>query len=98
MYASLRALALFVVVFIVVLRRRRSRPVDPGRPELVPVAFAAVVFCIVFDARIVCSAAMALAVIVGGQGAYRGTNAWSSIGRRHGGVVQDARAASTRSR
>ena len=48
---------------------------QPVRPELVPVALAAVVFSVLFDPRISMIAAMILAVLVGGQGAYRGTNA-----------------------
>jgi hypothetical protein len=45
------------------------------RPELVPVALAAVLFSILFDARISLVAAMVLAALVGGQGPFRGTNA-----------------------
>ncbi len=76
LYDSLRALMLFAVVFLIVIAAAAAGAHwAPGRPELVPVAFAAVIFCIVFDPRISLIAAMTLAVLVGGQGAYRGTNA-----------------------
>ncbi len=76
LYDSVRSLALFAAVFLIVIGASAAAAHwAPGRPELVPVAFAAVIFCIVFDPRISLIAAMTLAVLVGGQGAYRGTNA-----------------------
>jgi hypothetical protein len=64
------------VVFLVVLAtRRRARGSATPRPELVPVAFAAVLFSILFDARISLVAAMVLAVLIASQGPFRGTNA-----------------------
>ena len=76
LYESVRALALIgVVFFIVTATAAAAAHWVPGRPELVPVAFAAIILSIVFDPRISLVAAMILAVFVGGQGAYRGTNA-----------------------
>jgi putative nucleotidyltransferase with HDIG domain len=76
LYDSLRSLGLFAAVFLVVIAASAGAAHwAPGRPELVPVAFAAIILSIVFDPRISLIAAMILAVLVGGQGAYRGTNA-----------------------
>ncbi len=44
-------------------------------PELIPVAFAAVIASMLFDPRIGMIAAMVLAVLIGGQSEFRGTNA-----------------------
>ena len=46
-----------------------------GRPELVPVAFAAILISTLYDARISLVAVTLLAVLLGGQGPFRGTNA-----------------------
>jgi putative nucleotidyltransferase with HDIG domain len=48
---------------------------EPVRPELVPVAFAAVLLSLLFDQRISLVGVMVLAVLIGGQSAFRGTNA-----------------------
>jgi putative nucleotidyltransferase with HDIG domain len=48
---------------------------EPVRPELVPVAFAAVLLSLLFDQRISVVAVMVLAVLIGAQSAFRGTNA-----------------------
>jgi putative nucleotidyltransferase with HDIG domain len=47
----------------------------PLRPELVPVALAAVLLSALFDRRVSQVAAMVLATLVAGQSVYRGTNA-----------------------
>lgn len=47
----------------------------PLRPELVPVALAAVLFSALFDRRISLVATMVLATLVAGQSDFRGTNA-----------------------
>jgi putative nucleotidyltransferase with HDIG domain len=44
-------------------------------PELIPIALAAVLFSVLFDPRISLIAAMVLAVLIGGQSMFRGTNA-----------------------
>jgi putative nucleotidyltransferase with HDIG domain len=45
------------------------------RPELVPVALAAVILSVLFDQRISLVATMVLATLVAGQSVFRGTNA-----------------------
>ncbi len=76
LYASMRVLIVVSACFVAVLIAASviSRA-DTVRPELIPVALAAVVLSVLFDARISMIAAMILAVLVGGQGAYRGTSA-----------------------
>ncbi|HEX6059304.1 MAG TPA: HDIG domain-containing protein, partial [Gemmatimonadaceae bacterium] len=45
------------------------------RPELIPVALAALIFSVLFDPRVSMIATIILAVLIGGQTAFRGTNA-----------------------
>ncbi|HEX6049719.1 MAG TPA: HDIG domain-containing protein, partial [Gemmatimonadaceae bacterium] len=77
LYASARAVLLFAIVFTIVIVSSSVIAHLPGRvyPELVPVAFAAVIVSILFDPRIGMIATMVLAVLVGGQAEFRGTNA-----------------------
>jgi cyclic-di-AMP phosphodiesterase PgpH len=76
LYRSMRALALFAAVFLLVLVVAAvGAPWQPVRPELVPVAIAAIIISMLFDTRISMIAAMILAVLAGGQSVYRGTNA-----------------------
>ena len=76
LYRSMRSLALFAVVFtLVLLVAAVGAQWQPVRPELVPVAIAAIICSMLFDTRISMIAAMILAVLVGGQSVYRGTNA-----------------------
>lgn len=76
LYRSLRSLALFAVVYFVVVATASIVAHGPAqRPELIPVAFAAVIFSVMFDPRISMIGAMILAVLVGGQNIFRGTNA-----------------------
>lgn len=76
LYRSLRALALFGAVYFVVVGTASIVAHGPmQRPELIPVAFAAVIFSVMFDPRISMIGAMILAVLVGGQSVFRGTNA-----------------------
>ncbi|HMI59013.1 MAG TPA: HDIG domain-containing protein [Gemmatimonadaceae bacterium] len=76
LYRSMRALALFAAVFTLVLVVAAiTAQWQPVRPELVPVAIAAIIISMLFDARISMIAAMILAVLAGGQSVYRGTNA-----------------------
>jgi putative nucleotidyltransferase with HDIG domain len=76
LYASTRALALMTLVFaIVIIAAAVVAHMTPLRPELIPVAIAAVIFSVMFDPRISMIAAMILAVLLGGQADYRATNA-----------------------
>ncbi len=77
LYASMRVMLLFGVVFILVLVASRVIAADPQtmRTELIPVALAAVLFSVLLDARISMIAVMVLAVLIGGQNVFRGTNA-----------------------
>jgi len=76
LYASTRVVLLFALEFALVLVSAAlvARMAAP-RPEIVPVALAAVMLSILFDPRISMIAAMVLAVLVGSQGPFRGTNA-----------------------
>jgi cyclic-di-AMP phosphodiesterase PgpH len=75
-YASLRSLALFVTVFVVVIvAAALVAHMDAVHTELIPIALAAVIISVMFDPRISVIAAMVLAVLVGGQSVFRGTNA-----------------------
>ena len=75
LYRSMRALALFAAVFTLVLVVAAiGAQWQPVRPELVPVAIAAIIISMLFDAHISMIAAMILAVLAGGQSVYRGTN------------------------
>ncbi|HET7456222.1 MAG TPA: HDIG domain-containing protein [Gemmatimonadaceae bacterium] len=76
LYRSFRALAFFAIIFFLVLvAAALVAHGDPVHPELIPVALAAILFSVLFDPRISLIAAMVLAVLVGGQSAFRGTNA-----------------------
>jgi hypothetical protein len=77
LYATIRAVLLFAVVFLIVIVTASLIANLPPRvyPELVPVAFAAVIASLLFDPRIGMIAAMVLAVLIGGQSEFRGTNA-----------------------
>jgi cyclic-di-AMP phosphodiesterase PgpH len=75
-YAAMRSLALFAAVFMLVLIVASiAAQWQPVRAELVPVAIAAIICGMLFDTRIGMIAAMILAVLAGGQGVYRGSNA-----------------------
>ena len=75
LYSSFRAVALVVVVFIVVLGFASLIAHGPlRRPELVPVALAAIIFSVLFDPRLSMVATVVLAVLIGGQTVFRGTN------------------------
>jgi putative nucleotidyltransferase with HDIG domain len=76
-YASMRAMTLIALAFVVVIAAGAliARAADTLHPELVPVAFAAVLLSALIDARIALIAAIVLAVLIGGQSEFRGTNA-----------------------
>jgi putative nucleotidyltransferase with HDIG domain len=67
---ALAAIAASVIAAAAVVARA-----DSVRPELVPVAFAAVLLSLLFDQRISLVGVMVLAVLIGGQSPFRGTNA-----------------------
>ncbi|HEX2779157.1 MAG TPA: HDIG domain-containing protein, partial [Gemmatimonadaceae bacterium] len=76
LYRSYRALVLVAVVFMVVLTG--AAVIGRGvymRGELVPIALASVLLAVIFDSRIAMIASTVLAVLVGSQAPFRGTNA-----------------------
>ena len=77
LYTSMRAVLLLATVFLIVIVASSAIAHFPQRvhPELVPVAFAAVIVSLLFDPRIGMVAAIVLAVLIGGQSEFRGTNA-----------------------
>jgi cyclic-di-AMP phosphodiesterase PgpH len=76
LYDSLRWLGTFAALFLLVLGGAAIvAAITPVRPELVPIALAAIILSILFDPRISMIAAMILAVLIGGQAVFRGTNA-----------------------
>ena len=76
LYRSYRVLLLFGVGFAGVLAAAAfvARMPEP-RPEIIPIALVAVLFSVLFDARISLVAVLMLSVLLGSQGAYRGGNA-----------------------
>jgi putative nucleotidyltransferase with HDIG domain len=75
-YQSLRSMALIGLTFLIVIGvAALIARADPLRPELIPVALAAILIAVLFDPRIALVAGMVLAVLIGWQNAYRGTNA-----------------------
>ena len=76
LYASARAVALVALVVLIVIGAAAIvAHMTPIRPELIPVAIAAITLSIMFDPRISMIAAMILAVLMGGQSDFRATNA-----------------------
>ena len=76
-YASFRVVALVAVVIFLVMASAAfiaNRAEDVIAVELIPVAFAAVTFSVLLDSRFSLLAALALALLLGAQGVYRGTN------------------------
>jgi cyclic-di-AMP phosphodiesterase PgpH len=76
LYGDIRSMALIAAVFTVVLVAAGVIGKMPHvRPELIPVVFAAVILSALFDQRISMIAVMVLAVLIGAQASFRGTNA-----------------------
>jgi putative nucleotidyltransferase with HDIG domain len=75
LYTSYRALLLIAVVFLVVLAASAVDGRLWGRAELVPIALASVLLSVIFDSRIAMIASTVLAVLIGTQAPFRGTNA-----------------------
>jgi len=76
LYESARALSFFAIGFaVVVIAAGLVARWTPTRPELIPVALAAILFSVLFDGRIAAVAAMVIAALVGVQPAFAGTEA-----------------------
>lgn len=74
-YENIRFIGLFAsVIALVLIGAAVVASATPVRPELVPVAFAAVILSALFDQRISLITAMVLALLLGTQNAFRGTN------------------------
>ena len=74
-YEKIRFIGLFAsVIALVLVAAAVVASATPVRPELVPVAFAAVILSALFDQRISVITAMVLALLLGTQNAFRGTN------------------------
>ena len=76
LYRSTRALGFFASGFAVVVSAAGLLArFAPARPELIPVALAAIPFSVLFDGRIAAVAAMVLAALIGVQPASGGSEA-----------------------
>jgi len=76
LYRSVRSLTLIALLFLlVIVGAALVSHLEPLRPEMVLVALAAIMCSALFDPRISMIAATMLAVLVGGQSVFRGTNA-----------------------
>ncbi|HEX5831469.1 MAG TPA: HDIG domain-containing protein, partial [Gemmatimonadaceae bacterium] len=77
LYAAYRQLLLMALVFLAVLAAAALIANQSGsvHVELIPIALAAVMFSVLFDSRISVLAAMVLALLIGAQNVFRGTNA-----------------------
>ena len=74
-YERIRYVGLFAgVIALVIGAAAIIASATPVRPELVPVAFAAVILSALFDQRISLITAMVLALLLGTQNAFRGSN------------------------
>jgi hypothetical protein len=76
LYLSVRALAVFAAGFAVTLGGAGFvARVAPGHPELIPVAFAVMLFTMLFDSRVALLAAAVLAALVGMEPRFTGNHA-----------------------
>ena len=74
-YDKLREVIFFGVLFsLVLLLTAGLHRAFPGRPELVPIPFAAIVVTLLYNGRIGMVAALILAILLDGQWALRGTS------------------------
>ena len=75
-YESMRSLVVITAVTgLVIVGGALVAHLRPLRPELIPVGIAAIVISALFDQRIAMIVAVLLAGLLGGQAAFRGTNA-----------------------
>jgi putative nucleotidyltransferase with HDIG domain len=71
-YAQLREMAFFAALFaLVVLLTAGLASLFPGRPELMPIPFAAILVTMLYNGRIGVFAAVTLAILLDGQWALR---------------------------
>ncbi|MEO7136634.1 MAG: HDIG domain-containing metalloprotein [Gemmatimonadales bacterium] len=71
-YAQLREMAFFAALFaVVVLLTAGLTGLFPGRPELIPIPFAAILVTMLYNGRIGVFAAVTLAILLDGQWALR---------------------------
>jgi putative nucleotidyltransferase with HDIG domain len=76
LYANWRSVVVVAaLVAIIVAAAALVSNMRPLRPELLPVALAAVVLSALFDQRISMVVTMIIAILIGAQSPYRGTNA-----------------------
>ncbi|HEX6629619.1 MAG TPA: HDIG domain-containing protein [Gemmatimonadaceae bacterium] len=78
LYASIRAVLVIGAAIVLVLGSAAliaHQSPEGILVELIPVAFSAVLFSVLFDSRFSLIAAMVLALLIGAQGIFRGTNA-----------------------
>jgi hypothetical protein len=74
-YDKLREVVFFGVLFSVVLLLTAGlHRAFPGRPELVPIPFAAIVVTLLYNGRVGMVTALILAILLDGQWALRGTS------------------------
>jgi cyclic-di-AMP phosphodiesterase PgpH len=71
-YAKLREMVFFAALFaVVILLTAALTQLFPGRPELVPIPFAAILVTMLYEGRIGVFAAVTLAILLDGQWALR---------------------------
>jgi cyclic-di-AMP phosphodiesterase PgpH len=71
-YAHLREMVFFAALFaVVILMTAALSEVFPGRPELVPIPFVAILVTMLYEGRIGVFAAVTLAILLDGQWALR---------------------------
>ena len=77
LYRSMRVVLLVAATVLLVVAAAAAIGHDAAvvRVELIPIAFAAVLFSVLFDSRFSLIAAMVLALLIGAQNVFRGTNA-----------------------
>jgi len=74
-YRSSRAVTLIAVAFAVILAiAAAAARSDPPRAEMIPIALTAVLFSVLFDARVSLFASVILATLVGLQAPYHGSS------------------------
>lgn len=75
-YANLRHMVVFALLFAVVVAGTAiMRPLISEAPELIPIPFAAMLITVLFSGRVAMVAALVLAILIGTQAVYGGTDA-----------------------
>ncbi len=75
LYRSLRTVLLVAGVFLIILAAAAVAARGTPTPEFVPIAFAGVLFSVLFDSRVSVFASLVLAALIGIQPPYLGTPA-----------------------